>query len=228
MKYKVHKLIETKNPKRKAALDNRIKKELNISDDEDNSGKPEISFKKPFYKTYRFFAGISTALVAVCLAIVLPIVLNKEEEVPSIHYRNADECVEIRIDYSIKEYAERNNESYLYIDWYDLAEDMQTKLYVSEDNPDELIYIQEMIANEETGSVAVLYITDLYTRIDVLDSFWDDCTSKSEVSKIKVNWWSNDIISKGYFEYGNYRYFIELTYPLSGDYILELIEEMLP
>lgn len=228
MKYKIHKLIESKNPKRKAVLDNRIKNELNITDDKTNTDKTETSFKKPFYKTYRFFAGISTAVVAACLAIVLPIVLNKGEEVPSVHYRNADDCLEIRIDYSLKEYGERNDVSYLYIDWYDLADDIQTKLYVSEDNPDDLIYLQEILVNGETGSVVVLYITDLYTRVDVLDSFWDDCTSQSEVGKIKVNWWSNDIMSKSYFEYGNYRYFIELTYSLSDDYIFELIEGMLP
>lgn len=228
MKYKVHKLIETKNPKRKAALDNRIKKELNISDDDDNSGTPETSFKKPFYKTYRFFAGISTALVIICLAIVLPIVLNKGEEVPSIHYRNADECVEILIGYSLKEYAESNNLPYLYIDWYDIADDVQTRLYVSEDNPDDLIYLQEILVNGETGSIAVLYITDLYTRVDILDAFWDDCDTQVTVNGRSVYWNIRNSSSIGYFEYGNYRYFIELTYPLSDDYILELIEGMIP
>lgn len=228
MKYKVHKQIEAKNPKRKAALDERIKNELNLSDDDDNSGKTEISVKKPFYKTYRFFAGVSAALVVVCLAIVLPIALHQGEEVPSIHYRNADECVEMRIDYSIKEYGERNKVPYLYIDWYDLADDIQTKLYVSEDNPDDLIYLQEIIVNGETGSVVVLYITDLYTRVDILDIFWDDCDTKVAVNGVNVYWNTRISSSIGYFEYGNYRYFIELTYPLSDDYILELIEEMLP
>ena len=227
MKYKVHKTLEAKNPKRKAALDNRIKKELNISDDS-SSEKTEIPFKKPFYKTYRFFAGISTALVAVCLAIVLPMTLNKGEDGPTIHYRNAEDCLESQIEYSLKEYSERNNVSYLYIDWYNIAEEIQTKLYFSMDNPDDLIYIQEMLVNGETGSIVFLSITDKYTRLDILEAFEDVCITENVVEGIIVKSGSFGKVDKAYFEYGNYRYFIELSYPLSDDYILEVIEGMIP
>lgn len=227
MKYKVHKQIEAKNPKRKAALNNRIKKELNISDDDDNSGKTEISVKKPFYKTYRFFAGISTAFVAVCLVIVLPIVLNNNK-LPSERYCNANDCYEIRIDYTLNEYGERNNVPYLYVDWYEIADDVQTKLYVNKENQDELIYVRETLVNGETGSVAVLSITDLYTKVDILDSFWDECDNTNNINGINIHWHSRNLKSKAYFEYGNYRYFVELSYPLEEDSILELIEGMIP
>ena len=228
MKYKVHKTLEAKNPKRKAALDKRIKNELNIFNEEENSGKTEISVKKPFYKTYRFFASISAVLVAACFAIVLPIVLDKGEEVPSIHYRNAEDCLESQIEYSLKEYSERNNASYLYIDWYNIAEEIQTKLYFSMDNPDDLIYIQEMLVNGETGSIVFLSITDKYTRLDILEAFEDVCITENVVEGIIVKSGSFGKVDKAYFEYGNYRYFIELSYPLSDDYILKLIEGMIP
>lgn len=227
MKYKVHKLIEEKNSKRKAALENRIKNQLNIVD-ETNTDKAEYMCKKPFYKTYRFFAGVSSALAAICLAIVLPIALGKGEQAPSLFYCNADDCVEIQIEYSIKEYGQKNNKAYLYIDWYDIAEEVQTKLFVNAEKTDELIYVQELLVDGETGSIAVLYVTDLFTRVDILDELWIGCVAKIEINEISVYWGSNNIVSKAYFEYGNYRYFIELNYPLSDDYILKLIEEMLP
>lgn len=227
MKYKAHQLIEAKNPERKAALDNRIKNQLNITDETDN-GKTEIPLRKPFYKTYRFFAGISAALAAACLAIILPVILNNGTQTPVERYCYANECFEIKIDYSLKQYGERNNANYLYIDWYDLTDDLQTKLYVSRDNPDDLIYIKEVLVNGETGSIVALYITDLYTMVDVLDAFWDDCDTKIIISGTSVYWNTLNSSSRGYFEYGNYRYFIELTYPLKEDSILEIIESMLP
>lgn len=227
MKYKIHKLIESKNPKRKAVLDNRIKNELNITDDKTNTDKTETSFKKPFYKTYRFFAGISTAVVAACLAIVLPIVGNNTQ-IPEERYCNASDCIEIPIEYSVKEYSEKNNLSYLYIDWYNIADEVQTKLFVNAEKPDDLIYAQEILVNGETGSFVVLSITDLYTKVDILEAFWNDCTVAVVIKGTNIYWNSFNFVNKAYFEYGNYRYFIELTYSLSDDYIFELIEGMLP
>lgn len=227
MKYKVHKTLETKNPKRKAALDERIKKELDIPDGIENIGTESYK-KKPFYKTFRFIAGVSTALLATCLAIVLPIMQGNNVQITEERYCNANECNEIPIEYSIKEYGERNNLSYLYIDWYTIADEVQTKLFVNADKPDDLIYVQEMIANGETGSFAVLSITDLYTRVDVLEALGESCDDEVIINGISIHWHSNNRVSEGYFEYGKYRYFIELTYPLSDDYILELIESMMP
>ncbi|MCH5148782.1 MAG: hypothetical protein J1G05_05415 [Clostridiales bacterium] len=227
MKYKAHKLIEAKNPERKTALDNRIKNQLNISD-ETNNGKTAVSFRKPFYKTYRFFAGISTALAAVCLAIILPVILNNGTQTPVERYCYANDCLEIRIDYTLKEYAERNNVSYLYIDWYDIADELQTILYVSADDHNDLIYMREALVNGDTGCNVILSITDLYTNVDILNSIRAECNNINNINGISIHWNYQNIVSKGYFVYGNYRYYIELVYPLTDDSILEIIESMLP
>lgn len=227
MKYKAHKLIEAKNPERKAALDNRIKNQLNITDETDN-GKTEIPLRKPFYKTYRFFAGISAALAAVCLAIILPVILNKGSQIPAERYCYANDCFEIKIDYTLKEYAQRNNVPYLYLDWYDIADELQTMLYVSADDHNDLIYVKETLVNGDTGCTVILSITDLYTNVDILDYFRDEWDNTNKINGINIYWNYQNIASKGYFEYGNYRYFIELTYPLKEDSILEIIESMLP
>lgn len=229
MKYnKFHKLIEENNSEQKQAAYEGLKAELNISDAPAPAEKPASKWRNFIKKPYRLIACLSAALAAVCLAIVLPITLNNTVQPPAVRYRSSEDCLEILIDYSLKEYGEINGIPYLYIDWYDFADEVQTKLYVSEDDSNDLIYAREMLVNGETGSIVILYTTDLYTRVDILDDYLDICTIESIVREVKVFWYYNNRKNSAYFEYGDYRYFIELNYPLTENSILEIIDSMLP
>lgn len=226
-KYDIHQLIEKNNPERKEALNKKIKERLNISEDTEQSQKKTAH--TVVKKRYRIFAGVSTALAVACLAIVLPIVLNRNTGVgPTERYCHAADCVELVADYTLKDYSERNNLSLLYIDWYNIADEVQTKIFVNINDSSDIIYFEETLVNGETGSIATLSITELYTRVDTFEDVGNTCDNADYVSSIKVSWGYQDIKGFAYFEYLGRRYAIELIYPMAENTVLELVESMIP
>lgn len=223
-KKNIHKLIEEKNPEGKAALRQRVMERLNLpNESEQTQKKPTFSYKR----FYRIFAGVSAAVAVVCLAIVLPIVLNRDTAVPTERYCHASDCVKVEMDYSIKEYSEQNNLSLLYLDWYDVSEERQTLKFVNIDDNSDIIYFQEMLVNGEIGSIAILNITDLYTQVDIFEEVEKTCENVEYISSVKVSWSYRNFKGTAYFEYSNRRYSIELRYPMAEDSVLDLVESML-
>lgn len=223
----IHQIIEEKNPEGKAALREKVKERLNLTvETEQTQEKPARSL---FKKRYRIFASVSAALAVACLAIVLPIVLNRDSGTgPTERYCHAADCVKTEVDYSVKEYSERNNLSLLYIDWYDVADELETLLYVNIDNDSDVVYIQERIVNSETGSMVILYITDLYTKVDIFEDMGVICDNIDTIDNITVHWIFQKSKGMAYFEYSNRKYFIDLRYPMAEDSVLELVESMIP
>lgn len=222
----IHQLIENKNPERKEALRKKVKERLELSEDaEQEHSKPALSIYK---KRYRIFASVSTALAVACLAIVLPIVLKRDTGVgPTERYCHAADCVETVTDYTLKDYSEQNNLSLLYIDWYDVADAIQTKKFVNINDSSDIIYFEETLANGETGSIVTLYITDLYTKVDIFEDVENSCENVEYISAITVNWGYRNIKGFAYFEYLGRGYAIELQYPMAEDSVLELVESMI-
>lgn len=224
---KFHQLIEDRNSEEKEALRRRVRERLNIPDETEEIHK-KVSAKRSFFKKpYRLVTSLSSAF-AICLAIAIPIVLNNGTSAPAERYCYAADCVKTEIDYSLKEYSERNGLSFLYIDWYDIADEIQTKLYVNVNDDSDIMYFQETIVNGETGSLVVLSITDLHTKVDVFEVFDNICENIEDIASIQVNWSFQNFEGKAYFEYSGYRYFIELSYTFEENSILELVESMLP
>lgn len=226
-KYDIHQIIEKNNPERKEALRKKVKERLNISEDTEQSQKKTAH--TVVKKRYRIFAGVSAALAVASLAIVLPIALNRGTGVgPAERYCHATDCVGIVADYTIKDYSEQNDLSLLYIDWYDIADAIQTKKFVNINDSSDIIYFEETLANGETGSIATLYITDLYTKVDIFEDAENSCENVEYISSIKVSWEYRNIKGKAYFEYLGRGYAIELQYPMAEDSVLELVESMIP
>lgn len=221
----IHQIIEKNNLEGKEAMRKKVKERLNLpADTEQEHSKPARSL---FKKRYRIFASVSAALAVVCIAIVLPIVLNRDTG-PIERYCHAADCVETVADYTVKDYSERNNLSLLYIDWYDIADEIQTKFFVNANNSSDIIYFQEMLVHGETGSIVTLYITDLYTQVDILEDKENACENVEYISSIKVCWEYRNVKCSAYFEYLGRRYVIELRYPMAEDSVLELVESMIP
>lgn len=224
MKYKeFHKLIEEQNPEQKQALHKKLKQELNIAEAEQTQKKPTFSYKR----FYRIFAGVSAAVAAVCLAIVLPLVLNRDTAVPTERYCHAADCVETVADYTVKDYSEQNNLSLLYIDWYDIADEIQTKVFVNTNDSSDIIYFEETLVNGETGDIATLYITELHTKVDIFEDVENSCENFEYISSVKVSWKYQNIKGTAYFEYSGRSYVIELKNPMAEDSVLDLVESML-
>lgn len=220
-----HQIIEEMNPEGKEALRKKVDERLSFTTAiEQPQSKSVVS---SFKKSYRIIASVSATLVVVCFAIILPILLNRDTS-PTERYCYATECVETPVEYSIKEYSERNNLSLLYIDWYDVADELETLLYININDDNDVIYIQETIVNGETGSMAILYITDLYTKVDIFEEMGAICDNIDTIKNTAVNWIFQNNKAMAHFEYSNYKYFIELRYPMAENSVLELAESMIP
>lgn len=228
MKYKkFHNLIEEEYAEQKQAAYERLKEELNLPDDPVPAKRTHA---RDFFKTpYRLISCLAAAMVAVCLAIVLPVtLLNTKDQPPEIRYLNGDECENKPIDYTLKEYGQMNGIPYLYLDWYDFS-DVATVLAVNRDDPDEVVYVMESLTDGERGYSVTLYVTDKYTRVDTLNVF-ETCVDELVVRDIKVLWGGTIQLKMVCFEYGDFRYMmLIIDYGfVTESFITDMVESMLP
>ena len=172
-----------------------------------------------------------TGILAVCLAIVLPIALLDKTTPPPSHtrytYFDAD-MEHAKFDMTVKEYAEKTSKDLLYIDWYDIAETCVTTKHFLPDDEDKIIYISEDLYNGETGENVWLAVTDKNINVDILDHIEQMNDSYYEYNNIKIKWsYEFMSIATAYFEFKDYKYYIQLLYPLAEQDILDIVIGML-
>ena len=217
----IHKYIEDQEPEEKAALFQRVMGNLDVANE------PIRNKKKRRVFAYTFSA---VALVCLCLIIILPILLKDKE--PDYRYRESDSCVYQLVDYNVKEYAQSNNLDMLYINWYDIAEEYTTLLYSDKDDLNEIIYIEEDLVNIEDEVIAILYIMDIYTEVDVIKTKFANLDLSYDYNGVNIFYINNyNIESFAYFQYNNYSYYIWLQNmsiePYDEQLILNIAEGML-
>lgn len=253
-------LIENAYPVQKQAMYEDLKRELNLPDGDavfapaecvsvalvESSGaaiqKPASRWRTFFKKPARLAACLSMVAAFVCLAIILPFTLNQggvQPETPPIisedRYVEAVACKEIKLDYSLKEYSERNDLQLLYVNWYDVA-DAVTSLNVDKEDQTDIVFYHEILQHKYTGSIVELYINNLHTRVDIILDYYKlfkyDYVSKPSYVSVA---WGYDTVENGEhytyvagFKYGNYRYTLVLRYPIDDNDIFELIDSVVP
>lgn len=253
-------LIENAYPVQKQAMYEDLKRELNLPDDDavfapaecvsvalvESSGaaiqKPASRWRTFFKKPARLATCISMALAVACLAIILPFTLNRggvQPETPPIisedRYVEAVACKEIKLDYSLKEYSERNDLQLLYVNWYDVAE-VVTSLNVNKEDQTDIVFYHEIMMHKYTGSIVELYITDMHTSVDVIRNYHNLYRGEyfSKPSNVKVVW-GYDTVENGEhytyvasFTYDSYHYTLVLRYPMDENDIFELVDLVVP
>ena len=259
MKYtKYDKFIDESYPKERQAVYEKLKKELGLPDDFDSPAesrsvtavqKPASRWHVLLKKPARLIACIS-AMAVVCLAIILPFITygddlqattpNPGQTTPPTltstdRFYKVEECKEIGITYSLKEYSELNSLSLLYVNWYDMAE-IKTSLHVDSQDQADVVYFEEILVHKGTGSIVELYITDVNTKVDKVENYKKGCLNSYIVKRpiIKVFWGADALengeyhVYKAYFTFGKYDYAVVLRYPVDENSIFDLIDSMLP
>ncbi len=221
---KFHNLIEEQNPDEKQELWNRIESALK---EENLAG--EISVPKKKFLSWRKITALATSFVLVTTAIVLgglKIFSGKEVPEDKSRYCTQNEYEVLPTQLTLKEYGEQLNTEILFFDWYAETESVNGYIYQLKSS-EEVICFREEIVDINTGNLVRIYVTDNKTQIDILDPYKEICTNENQVSNIKVYWVSKTFRANTYFEYQNYRYFIELETPEDDGAILRLVEELL-
>ena len=114
------------------------------------------------------------------------------------------------------------------MDWYDVAEEVITTLYVNKADNQDIVYIEEVIINGDTGDIIKVSVCDVSTKVDILEAYANICVVEAMIKGNKVLWRYNMMLSKAFFEYNGYKYYLELSYPMTENAILEIVEAMLP
>lgn len=171
----------------------------------------------------------AVGLCAVCLAIVLPISLRKDAPTApsqnSFNYVAADFAKD-NLGLTIKEYAEQTGKNILYLDWYDIADECVTTKYFLPTDKDNIIYIAEEILNGETGDHIFIDVAAENNSIDELDAVAETCIRDYEYKNTNIKWSYTLSTSRAYFEYKGYKYYLQLSEPMSEQAILDIIKEM--
>ncbi len=219
----IHRWIEQQDKEKKDALYEKLQSKLDLAPRQETMQVAQ----QPKKKSRVLILASAACLCIVCVAIMLPFLLkSKTDNTPRDRYCEQKDYVMVSSDKTIKEYAIFANKQMLYIDWYALAEDITTNLYVSVNDPNDMIFIKETLVNGETGDTVSLFITDIYTKVDTLAWFEDACINTYDTHNITVQWAYGKQSSSAMFSYKDFRYYIELRDPIDENAIKEIIEGM--
>lgn len=217
---KIDNAIESVNGERKEEMRTRLHRDLDLSQAEEPQAK-----RKRFLNVKTFALGF-LGICAVCLAIVLPISLRSApQEQPEDRYRSSAELTSSVLGCTIKEYGEQTGKSILYVDWYDVSDCVSKKYYLPEDE-DDIVYLYENYFNDETGDVVKLSVVDLHTHVDTIEASVLYLDQQYEYNNVNIKWSGTSACSRAFFQYGEYRYYVELEYPTSEDAVLDIVKNM--
>lgn len=215
----IHDLIEEQEPESKR----RMKKKLDQYFTDDDLFDTEVAAKKPFQ--WKKFTSIAVAFILV-IGIALFSVFYFQPKGPKSRYCTQEEyTVEERTE-TIKEHAASLQKNWLYLDWYDVAESVKPQIYYLDESGDEICYSEEII-NGETGDLVLLYVTDNFTQIDILEVIKNKCISSTQIKSCEILYDESNLNSVAYFKFKDNSYFVKLQQP-SYVTILDVVEEMLP
>lgn len=217
----VHKLIEQQESEAKQRMYEKIRQRVNLP-------QPATPQQKPRRVKIKW-AVLSSVLacVIIALAVVLPITLrNNDSDGP--RFCDSTQYVEEKSEQTLKQYAAENGVSILYVDWYDVAESVQTKIAYNVNDREDIIFLNESIIDGETGYKSILFITDNSTSVDILRKY-ETCNEKLSVGGAAVEWTSNSLLNFTYikFAYKNFTYYIELDVAYDEQQIVDFVADML-
>lgn len=211
----VHKLIEQQNPEAKQRVLERIHARLGI---------PEAPKRKPVkHLNAGHWAAIAVALVCiVTLSVVLPLTLRDDGS----RYCSDENYTSESLGQTLKEYSSEHNKNLLYVDWYGTADEITTKCGRLNANREDIVFIEEMIINSETGEALTLAVTDNKTRVDKFELYYMG-GEKIYINNISVKQIvTSQQVTLATFEYQGYVYYLQLDGG-GQERLTEIIQDML-
>lgn len=213
----VHNLIEQQDNEAKRRIWQKISAQVDV--------EPVPSKQTASKKKTTLISVLAAVLVClVTLSIALPIALRDNE--PKSRFCDGTQYAVIPFNQTLKEYSLSKNNGLLYVDWYDIADDVTTVYAHINDDADDIVYLSEFIANGETGELLTIYITDNRTQVDFLQAF-NNVGDEDTVKNITVKYGSVQFDSVAVFEYENHIYYLTIYAGGGQARLTEIIEDML-
>ena len=173
----------------------------------------------------KFFAGVLSvvAVLIVTLSIVLPIVMKPQ--VDEIRYSDADILLPDALESNLKEYCVATNQSFLYLDWYEDAEDLHTARYYEEGKESDTVYLYEKFTDGNTGYTFKLSVLKQNIVVESLDEPFEE-PKIIEINNTQVYYVLQRTVTSAKFEYQGYKYYLEINDGVTLEFLVETIESM--
>ena len=212
----IHKLIEQQDPEAKQRIWEKIRSQLDLP----SSQPQKVGAKKKPLK----WAFIAAALLCVItLSVVLPIVLQDD----GVRYCNEASYKTEILGQTIKEYSVAHDSNLLYVDWYDVSDETETKCGRLIANSDDIVFFEERFLNAKTGETLKLSVTDNKTRVEKFEYFYSHC-EVFVVNNVNISWKStNQRSTIAMFEHDKNVYYLEINVGDANDRLTEIIQDML-
>ena len=216
---KFHKLIESQDIEEKERAWETLQAKL--------AEETEVPLPQP-KKRKLSWVKLTSVFASIILIVMVGVYTAIKLQPDKTRYCSSSEYQTVAYDKNLKEYSLETGEEVLFLNWYD-AGAMYMNNAISLLENDEVIAITEEIEDINTGSFIKLYVIK---KNFVLEDYQLNKTDsqKSNINNIEIFWSYIDYLETALadFTYGDYQYYIKVEYPFGEQYILDIVEEMLP
>lgn len=229
----IHNLIEQQNPEAKQQIWEKIQSQMAEAGSQPEEGVQPTKATATKTKQWKWAAVALAIVCVVTLSIVLPIVLRNDDngngggDGDGIRYCTMEQCKIEELGQTLREYSETHNKGFLYLDWYDNADEITTVYGYNKEDKNDIFYFSERIVNGETGDEVTVSVTDNKTRVDIFNRYfcnYNEYPVKDVTVKCPLNAYDKTCAM---FEYQKNIYYVELKEGDALNRLLEIIQDML-
>lgn len=216
---KFHKLIESQDIEEKKRAWETLQAKL--------AEETEVPLPQP-KKRKLSWVKLTSVFASIILIVMVGVYTAIKLQPDKTRYCSSSEYQTVAYDKNLKEYSLETGEEVLFLNWYDTGA-MYMNNAISLLENDEIIAVIEDIEDINTGSFIRIYaIKSNFILEDY--KLEEKENQKSKVQDVDVVWFFADYLQTALadFTYGDYQYYIKVEYPFGEQYILDIVEEMLP
>ena len=224
---KFHELIEQQNREEKDAVWARLQQK----EAEREQEKPVSALPKARSFSWRKWVPIvASSLVAVVIGAFATweflSLKNNGNEDNKGRYFNSQSYEIVDSQLTIKDYSLEMGNRLLYFDWYEETDFCKDKVWQLKDTQEIICYNEEII-DINTGCLIYMFVRESNTEIEDFSAD-EETDRKSELNGVQVDWRYSKFKANAKFIYEDYTYYLRVDEPIDENYILGLVEELLP
>ena len=224
---KFHELIEQQNREEKDAVWAKIQQK---EGERQKNAPAHPSIKARSFSWRKWTPILASSLVAVLIGGFatwgfLSLKNGPNDDDNKGRYFTSQSYEKVNTQLTLKDYAQESGKDLLYFDWYEETWYLQDQVWQVKDTQ-EIICFNEEIADVDTDCIVYLFVIQADTEIE--DFADDETDKKNEINGVQIDWQYSKFRAYANFVYEDYRYYVRVEEPIDENYILDLVEELLP
>ena len=224
---KFHELIEQENREEKDAVWAKIQQK---EGERQKNAPAHASIKARSFSWRKWTPVAASSLVAVMIVGFATWGFlswnNRPNDDNKGRYFNSQSYEIVNTQNTLKEYAQEIGENLLYFDWYQEADFLEDYAWQLKDTQ-EIICFQEEIIDINTDCMIYMFVIQADIEIENFLAA-EETDRKSEINGFEIDWRYTRFRACANFVYEYYAYYVRVEEPIDENYILDLVEELLP